>query len=277
MNSKCILTQVHVPSYDPQGSLTEENKLKLVEYSLKHLRAFNPDAYIILSGHGKQPENSKLCDYVYWEEKCRPLNQHGYVANMPAQFYFVSRGLDHAAEKGFTDVVKTRGDCIIGLPDIFTYCKQITTSEHKQFLITQQSGPERMGDCFMFGPVKQMGEIWWRGNPVWVEHDGLQNTAINFKKVMGGHNWEELVHKTCAFRDVNKLKFTCLRWNFHKMMGLPDKLQKAMLDPSYNFEPYHWGKANNWHHFDAQGVMTGEASWLWSERTYYAQVTDSGC
>jgi len=259
MNFNCIVSQVHIPDYDVQGGLTKEHKLKLVEFGIKHLRTFNPNSYIIITGHGHKPQNLELCDYYYWDEKLLPLNEHGYVIGMPAQFVYVSIGIEHALSKKFDRILKTRGDCIIGIQNITSYCNRILNNENKRLLITQQTGHERMGDCFMYGDAQLLNDIWHKNNPVH-NPDGLQNTAINFRNVVkSSDNWYKLLKQNCSFRDVDKLKFTCLRWNFHNIDKLSDEMQSQLLNPNYNFEQYHWGRSNGWHIFDANGNMTGSA------------------
>src|SRR4051812_3677905 len=114
MTSKCIVTQVHIPDYDVQGGLPAQDKAQLVELGLTHLRRFNPDAYIIVTGHGRPPANLDVCDYHDWNPVSEPLTEQGYVVGMPAQYKYVDRGLQHARHRGFRRVLKTRGDCVIG-------------------------------------------------------------------------------------------------------------------------------------------------------------------
>lgn len=271
MNSKCIISQVHVPAYDVQGGLLEADKLKLVEFGIRHLREFNPDAYIILSGHGKKPTNTHLVDYVYWEDECRPLDKHGYVLGMPAQYFFVHRGLEHARSKGFKTVLKTRGDCVVGIRDIISHCDSILTLEGKKLLITQQSGPDRMGDCFMYGDTELLYRTWFCDNLVY-SSDGLQNTAYNFRKAVGDYQsaWLDLVKSYCSFRDVVDLKFMCLRWNFFRLKQLDDETSNRILRDDFPFNDYHWGLANGAHIFN-NGVMSGSGSWLWSKKSFYGE------
>jgi hypothetical protein len=271
MSSNCIVTQVHIPDYDVQGNLTAEQKLTLVSFGLQHLREFNPDAYIILTGHGHRPKNLELCNHVEWADSCLPLNENGYVAGMPAQYKFVASGLKHALKKGFSNVLKTRGDCIIGIPNIVTHCQQILEDEQRQLLITQQTGPERLGDCFMYGDAELLYRTWHEDNRV-VNDDGLQNTAFHYREAQAALNedWYTLIRRTCAFRDVHKLKFMCLRWNFHRLQNLVLEMQQKLLDKAFPFEKFHWGVADNWHHFSATDEMTGTAtSWSWSQRDFY--------
>lgn len=264
MNSNCIVTQVHIPDYDVQGQLSKNEKLKLVNFGLTHLRKFNPNAYIILTGHGHRPDGLDNCDYVYWEDICRPLDDGGYVAGMPAQFMFISLGIEHAVEKGFTRILKTRGDCVIGIKNICDHCDAILESEKRPLLITQQTGDGLLGDCFMYGDVHILNRTWCRTNKIHSDN-GLVNTAKNFMAAVASDgDWATTVRSTCAFRNVDKLKFTCLRWNFRQLGDLND-----LLKPNFEFEKYHWGRAGDWHIFHADGSMTGIANWAWSEKEFY--------
>lgn len=248
MNTKCIITQVHIPDFDVQGKLEAQDKLKLVNFGLKHLRAFNPDSYIILSGHGSLRPDVSLCDFAYWEPKCRPLDRHGYVIGMPAQYYFVYQGLLHAKSKGYDACLKTRGDCVIGIRDVATHCDDILKSETKRLLITQQTGDKRMGDCFMYGDLDLLIKIWHGDNEV-VDPDGLINTARHFKSAVGGNNLLEDMRRHCSFRDVDELKFTCLRWNYRQLNCLDGDAQNRILKDAFPFEKWHWGKTNGWCRF----------------------------
>lgn len=275
MSSNCIITQVHVPDHDVQGVLTASCKLEIVEFGLRHLRSWNPDAYIIMTGHGHRPKNLDLCDWSYWEDECRPLNEHGYVIGMPAQYYFVHQGIKHAAERGFTRCLKTRGDCVIGIRNVVAHCDAILNDEDKPLLITQQTGNERMGDCFMFGDVNVLHGIWHEDNAVF-SPDGLQNTARHFRSYFNDFgNWESLIKKRCAFRDVDELKFTCLRWNYRYLAArkiLPDapKPFAGLLEDDFQFENWHWGRTNGWCRFDEDRNITAEPGFDWSRKRHYS-------
>ncbi len=272
MNSNCIVSQVHVPEFDVQGGLTAAQKLQIVEFGVQHLRSFNQNAYIILCGHGLRPSPQCLsnCDFVYWNDKSEELNEHGYVRGMPAQYKYVHVGLDHALEKGFKRCLKTRGDCIIGHKDICNYCDNILDTERKQLLITQQTGPERMGDCFMYGCTYSLFKTWHESNLVH-NPDGLQNTAYHYRRAndFWQGDWLTLVKRTCSFRDVDTLKFMCLRWNYFDLDGLDKTTRERIILPSYDFAKYHWGRKNGWHYFDANRNMTGTTDY-YCEKGYYA-------
>lgn len=266
MTFDCIISQVHIPDFDVQGNLTFNQKTQLVDHGLRHLRRFNTDSYIILSGHGHRPRYTEVCNFVYWEDKCRPLNEHGYVEGMPAQFPFVSKAIKQAKKEGHTYCLKTRGDCVIGIPGISDYCHKILTAENKPLLITQQTGDDRMGDCFMYGEIDLMDKIWDENNPVH-NPDGLQNTAINFRNAVDDHTtpWFDLVKKYCAFRDVDTLKFMCLRWNYHKLT----KEWNNILEVDFDYAKYHWGKANGWHAFNKDRTMRSSADYFWCASQFY--------
>lgn len=272
MNFDCIVSQVHVPAFDVQGGLNADQKLHLVEFGLRHLREFNVDSYIILSGHGLRPhkEYLEMCDHVIWNDNSEPLNEHGYVIGMPAQYKYVSRGLIHAKEKGFDNCLKTRGDCVIGIRNITGYCQNILDLENKKLLITQQTGHNRIGDCFMYGDLDMLCNIW-DGSRKMHDPDGLKNTAINFHHLYNHDEleWTEFVHKYCSFRDVDILKFMCFRWNYFKLNELNKQVCDDILNPDFDYNKYHWGRALNWHIFDEYRNMTGTSIESWSQKQYY--------
>lgn len=279
-NTDCIVTQVHIPDFDVQGGLPAVDKQHLVAFGLKHLRAFNQNAYIVLVGHGHRPAGIEVCDHVRWDDRQIPLTNDGYVVGMPAQFKYVWEGLDHVKKRGFKRCVKTRGDCLIGIPNITANCNQILDLEQRQLVITQMTGPEYLGDCFMAGNVDLLWRTWHRDNPV-KHHNGLINTAVNYQQAVHGNTaafdlaaWPELLRSTCAFRDVHKLKFVCLRWNYFKLDKLSESVQHQLLNPGHDFAKWHWGLTHNRHLFDADGNMTGVYGWLWSEKTFYQASTN---
>ncbi len=266
MRFDCIVTQVHVPPFDPQGGWADVDKVKVVEFGLKHLRAFNPGACIILTGHGLRPSREALtnCDHVLWNDASERLNAHGYVEGMPAQFKYVHDGLKLAAKLGFDRCLKTRGDCVIGIPGACLEFNEIVDAGGKRLLITQQTGPGRMGDCLMYGDLDVMCRTWHSDNPV-TSQDGLQNTAHNYRLAIGDQSpdWLAVLRRTVAFRDVVDLKFACLRWNRVADLDL-------LMNPDFDFNSIHWGLANGWHSFDEAGNMGGSAAaWTWSRRDFY--------
>jgi hypothetical protein len=276
MNFDCIVSQVHIPDYDVQGGLKADYKLAIVEFAIKHLREFNQDSYLIICGHGHKPKNLNLCNYVCWNDESEQLDEHGYVAGMPAQFKYVSRGLQHAAQKGFKRCLKTRGDCIVGIRNITHHCEDILDKEKKSLLITQQTSIGRMGDCFMYGDLQLLNRTWNEHNSV-LHADGLQNTAMHFCQAVGltpgaaydSDKWRDVLRTYCAFRDVHELKFMCLRWNFFHLDNLSPAIQEQLLNPSYDFAAYHWGRTQGWHRFLSDGRMLSSDPSMWSAKDFY--------
>ncbi len=270
MSFDCIVTQGHIADLDPQGGLTADEKLDMFNLSLRHLRENNPDAYIILSGHGQRQPDFDLVDWHYWEPACRPMHEHGYMYYMPAQFMFVDIGLEQAEKMGFDRVVKTRTDCVVQRQNIAHWCEDILQAEDRQMLLTQQTGPERIGDCFMYGNVSDMRTIWHRDNPV-THHCGLANTGNHFTKAFDrreGESWINYVRRHCSLRDVAQIPFLCLRWNYKTLLnaGEIDKVMANELDVTR----YNWGFVNNWHKFDAHlNMIYNDGNYYYTQRQFY--------
>jgi len=273
MTFDCIVSQVHIPQFDVQGGLQACDKRHLVEFGIQHLRTFNPDAYIILTGHGvvrPGDEYLKLCDYVEWDDICQPLDKYGYVVGMPAQFKYVWSGLNQAKRKGFDRCLKTRGDCLIGIPSIAAHCSAILDEEDTKLLVTQQTGDGRLGDCFMFGNTELLWKTWHKDNPVF-NSDGLQNTAYHYRRALLAEsaNWIDLIRSTCSFRDVHRLKFTCMRWNYRALQSLDDDMCEKLLDPDFDFDRYCWGRTQGWNWIDNDGNMICGHHYLWTQKEFY--------
>jgi len=291
MKNNCVVSQVHIPDFDPQGSLRWEQKRKLVDLSISHLRKYNPDCYIILIGHGREPykETIEKCDYFDWEPS-HAMDSGGTLINNPAQFTYVSKGIKHAKSAGFDYCVKTRGDSLIGRPNIVEYCHDQIVKENKDILLTQQTGDSlyKMGDCFMYGEINFLDSIWDKDNPVF-HIDGLRNTGANFIKHFSGEhppadydhnrklynnlNWQQLLKEKVCFRDIYKLKFCDFRWNYHNLEKLGwDQIYSLIMENKYNLDSILWGRTNGWHVFDEKGNLISQApvcDWSYSEKTFY--------
>ncbi len=279
MNSNnCIVSQVHIPIFDVQGDLSAVNKVALVENGIRHLRKYNKDAYIIFTGHGVRPSDSvlSLCDFVDWEDKYYSLNPNGTVKDMPAQYVCVGRGIQHALQKGYRRLLKTRGDCIIKIPNIVDYCERILQGEDKKILLTQQTGAGRIGDCFMYGDIDVLLNIWNPDKPPYY-HEGLIHTGKRYAETFGvGHTtepgmWLKIIRDTCAFRNVTTLGFVDLRWNYNNLLSkYGNNLSDIILQDKLDIDSYHWGRVNNYHVFDYVGnLIVNHNPHYCSEKTFY--------
>ena len=47
----------------------EKDKIDKVEFALKHWRKYNPNAHIVVTGHGIRPDIGKYCDHIIWPTK----------------------------------------------------------------------------------------------------------------------------------------------------------------------------------------------------------------
>jgi hypothetical protein len=278
LNKSCIVLQTHIDNYDPAGNLTLEQRRFIVDLSIKQLRWYNPNDYIIVTGHGvvEPSEDAKsYCNHFMWES-IAPQMDNGQVKGMPAQYYYVSKGIKYAKQKGFTRILKTRGDTLIGVPNILEYCEDVISKENTKMLLTQQTGWEKfkMGDCFIFGETDLMDKIWDMDNKV-MDLDGLVNTGIHFLEYFTNditiQNYVKHLKQYCSFRDLINIKFACTRWNYHTLDKIGwDIVVNQIKSKEFNFNHYHWGKANNFHQFDLNGNMIhSHLPFYYFEKSYY--------
>ena len=291
MKNNCIVSQVHIPDWDPQGNLKPEHKKHFIDLSISHMRKHNPDAYIILVGHGHEPFQSTIdqCNHFDWEVS-HPQDSGGTLINNPAQFTYVSKGIKHAKESGFDYCIKTRGDSIIGLPNIASYCQFVLEKENKPLLLTQQTGDSlyKMGDCFMYGEIDFIDSIWDKDNPVF-HIDGLRNTGANFVRHFTGEhppkdyshntvlhnnmNWQQMLREYTAFRDIYRILFADFRWNYHDLASQGwENIREQIMNNEYDLRNILWGRKNGWHIFDDSGNLVSQhpvCSWSYSEKTFY--------
>lgn len=278
LNKSCIVLQTHIDNYDPQGNLTLEQRVFIVDLSIKQIRWYNPNAYIIVTGHGviEPSEDAKShCNHFIWEN-IAPEMDNGQVKGMPAQFYYVSKGIKYAKQMGFTHILKTRGDTLIGIPNILEFCENIIKKENTKMLLTQQTGWEyfKMGDCFIFGETNLMDSIWDMNNKV-VNLDGLVNTGVHFLEYFTNditiENYLKYLKENCSFRDLITIQFSCIRWNYHILNEIGwNLIVEQIKNKTFDFNNYHWGKFNNFHQFDTNGNMIhSHLPFYYSEKTFY--------
>jgi hypothetical protein len=289
MDINCIVTQIHIPDFDPQGSLSAEDKKEILDTNIKNLRANNPAAYIILAGHGHEPLTStkQICDDIIWED-LHPIDGGGTVVGMPAQYKSVFLGIQRAQEEGFDYCVKTRGDSVLARGEIATYCDDILEEEGKKLLLTQQTGKMfyKFGDCFMYGEIDLLMSIWNKNNPPF-HADGLIHTGASFVKhftgayppqqytnapLHNGKNWNELLRHNCSFRDIGEIGFCDLRWNYNRLKNDWANTKNKIINLQYDYPEIYWGRANGWHIFDSDGRVTSHGpmcDWSYTKEEFY--------
>ena len=242
MNSKsCILlSHVFIRS-------DETYKLDLVNFSVKHCRRNNPDAYIILTGHGLVPDEAlSYCDYTYWQQEIveKDLNVgHPHLVNI---------GLNHAIENGFDYVCKSRSDGVHLIQNLLDFSH--SKLEDKKLLITQQTKfhTMHMGDLFMYGKVDFLKECW--NMKTWYPTEtGLTSLANNFLSACLEDEWVDALRNNCSFIDIYNLKWIDFRANWNALKDLKEELLENSLQ---DYENYLWGTTEGWHRFDSQGNLT---------------------
>lgn len=241
----------------------EFDKLDQIHFTLKHYRQHNPDAYIILTGHGLYPEKAqKYCDHIYWPYQ---IIENEINVGHP---YLVNAGIDHAIRMGFSHIFKCRSDGIILRDNIVEYC--ISKIQDKKILLTQQTkyDPIHAGDLFMYGDSHFMKKCWNIAS--WYPTDtGLTSFANNIIMVCGSsrNHWKECLHQNAAFVDIFNIKWIDFRANWHILQHYKDN----MLDNNMNdYLPFLWGTREGWHVFNNDGqLISSNIGNMLTERVFY--------
>lgn len=226
----------------------EEYKLDIVNYAVRHFRLHNPNTYIILTGHGLKPSNHNLVDYCYWQENIieKEINLgHPFLVNV---------GFDHALEKKFTKICKTRADGIHLIKNLVDFCEIIL--DNKKILITQQTklDDQEMGDLFLYGDLKFLKNCW--NLSTWYPTStGLKSLGNNFINQHLNKNWISNLKSSCSFIDIYNLKWIDFRANWHLLLDQKENMMGNILP---NFHEFLWGSNENWHRFDEQGNLLGK-------------------
>ena len=220
----------------------EVHKLEPLNFALKHWRYNNPDSYIILAGHGLRP-NVENCDYVHWEET---INDKDINVGHPR---LCNIAYDHATEKGFTKILKSRSDSIHLIKNIADYSD--TLLKDKQMLITQQTTIDRpqMGDLFLYGNLNFIKQCW-NINTWYPTNTGVTSLANNFMSVCEEENWHDACINNLSFVNIYNIKWICLQKNWTVVQNN----QQQVLDN--NLPDWHnhlWGSKQKWHTWDKDG------------------------
>jgi len=241
-------------------------KIDQVNFSVKHFRKHNQNSYIILTGHGLKPENAfAYCDYVYWSDSIieKEINVgHPYLVNI---------GFDHAIEKGFSHICKTRSDGIHLIDDLFLFSHE--NLKDKKILITQQTRfhEKHIGDLFMYGELNFLKKCWdidkWYPTTT-----GLSSLANNFFELCDKTDWKSALINNCSFKDIFSLRWIDFRNNWDH---LKDRTEDMIKNEMHDFEKYLWGSSEGWHVFDKTGTMIGNSHNVISEELWNHEINRS--
>lgn len=240
----------------------EQHKLDAVEFALKHWRLHNPKAYIIVTGHGLIPNIAEYCNHLYWPES---IIEKEINVGHP---HLVTVGLEHALQKGYNKILKSRADTIHSLPNIVKHCDNLINN--KKLLVTQQtniSKPE-MGDLFLYGDTDFMNKCFNQNN--WYPtKTGLKSLARNFLAHCNEDDWHSACINNLSFVDIFKIKWIDFRKNWIELKSRTDQLLQNNLVNEHN---YYWGAMEKWHVWDdlgnlvysktKMGKITTEKDWL---------------
>ena len=223
----------------------EQHKLDAVKFALQHWRAYNPEAYIIVTGHGLEPDIDGYCNHVYWPTE---IVERDINVGHP---HLVAKGLQHAIDKGFKNVLKSRSDTIHSIPNIVEHCRNLLGD--KKMLVTQQTRIDKpeMGDLFLYGDTQLMLESFDEHN--WYPtKTGIKPLAQNFMSRVGEDNWQMACKKYLAFVDIFNVKWIDFRKNWE---DLKDKQSDMMENCLANEHNYYWGAMEKWHVWDRLGNL----------------------
>lgn len=223
----------------------EQHKLDCVRFALQHWRTYNPEAYIIVTGHGVTPDIAQFCDYMYWPND---IIEKDINVGHP---HLVSKGLQHALQKGFNRVLKSRADTIHSLPNIIQHCKNLLAD--KKMLVTQQTSIDKpeMGDLFLYGDTELMAKSFDENN--WYPtKTGITSLAKNFLLHSGETDWHTACVKQMSFVDIFNIKWIDFRKNWQELKSKQADMIQNTLANEYK---YYWGAMEKWHVWDDVGNL----------------------
>ena len=225
----------------------EKEKLEAVEFAVKHWGEHNPEAFIIITGHGLRPNNlDQYCNYLIWEDKIIEKELHmGHP-------YLVSKGLEVAEKKGFRNILKSRADTIHTVRNVFDYAKSLLP-DNRKMLVTQQTSlhEQKLGDLFLYGSTALMQQMF--NIETWYPtKTGLTSLANNFFALCEEDNWRDACLNNLQLVDICRLKWIDFRSNWQE---LKHKKHEMLCNNLSNEHDYYWGVKEKWHVWDTQGNL----------------------
>tara|TARA_Y100001973_G_C5202196_1_gene338717 strand:- start:2024 stop:2785 length:762 start_codon:yes stop_codon:yes gene_type:complete len=230
--------------YGFAASWGDEWKLKVFDFCIRHFRTNNPEAYLIVTGHGLKPLQSslELVDWYYWPDRIisGEIN-YGHP-------FLVSKGIQHAIDNKIEYVCKTRLDTVNLISDLCKHCHSVLLQSGKRILNTHYNKlTYSMMDLFNYAKsidlIKLYNHDHWR--VPWIP-DGTGPVARNYiqlilnKKITFPFDplrWNEMANLDVVYKTPNDLKWIDLRKN-HTVL---DSIKKELLDNNFiKCKPYVW-------------------------------------
>ena len=224
----------------------EKDKIDKVEFALKHWRMYNPDAHIVVTGHGVKPNIEQYCDHIIWPTQ---IIQKDINVGHP---HLVSKGLAYIEQKGYEYVLKSRCDTVHNLKNIFVFAQE--KLDNKKMLVTQSTSltQQVLGDLFLFSSVDLMKSIFnvytW-----YPTKTGLTSLANKFLAQCDQSLWQDACLHNLQLIDICKVKWIDFRSNWDILKNH----QQELLDGSLaNPHKYYWGVKENWHVWNERDECT---------------------
>ena len=238
----------------------EVDKLRSVEFAVKHWSEHNPEAYIIATGHGVKPNIEGYVNHMIWPEE---IIENEINKGHP---YLVSQGLDIAEQKGFRNVLKSRCDTIHTRKNIFNFAKSLLQAD-KKMLVTQQTSlvKQELGDLFLYGPTDLMKRMF-NINTWYPTKSGLTSLANNFLAQCEEDNWRDACINNLQLVDIFKLRWIDFRSNWNVLKDYQTNLLNFTLDNEHN---YYWGVKENWHVWNLAGECIEKLPHVVTEKEWY--------
>ncbi len=238
----------------------EQDKLLAVEFALRHWREHNPEAYIIVTGHGLRPNIENFCNHMIWQKEIIEEEIH------KGHPYLVSKGLDIAEQKGFENVLKSRCDTVHTKKNMFGFAQSIL-QEDKKMLVTQQTSlvKQELGDLFLYGSTSLMKKMF-NINNWYPTKSGLNSLANNFLAQCEEDSWRDACMNNLQIVDIFKLRWIDFRSNWDTLKDHQTKLMNFTLD---NEHLYYWGVKENWHVWNLTGECTTKLKHVATEKEWY--------
>jgi len=231
------------------GSNIQQMKIDQANFSVEHFRKNNPDAYIIVTGHGIKPNKlNDYCDYVYWQDE---LIKEDIGKGHPN---LVNIGLNHAEQMGFSYIMKTRLDGVHLIRNIFDWC--LDEIGDKLYLTTQATSRTQLclHDLFNFGSVEFMKKCW-KINNEWINaSSGLLPHAKNYLNLCSEDNWQDALKNNCVIKDLFTLKWIDFRGGTN-WMELCNKKNEMLDNNLENYVKYIWGSSEGYFVWNENGDL----------------------
>lgn len=255
--SQCILLS-HVFIRDG-----EKDKVAKVEFALEHWRKFNPDAHIVVTGHGVQPDIARYCDHIIWPSQ---IIQKDINVGHP---HLVSLGLEYIEQKGFEYVLKSRCDTVHDIQNIFVFAKE--RLQDKKMIVTQSTSLSQqvLGDLFLFSSVGLMKTIFNVDN--WYPtKTGLTSLANNFLQQCEQDSWRDACLQNLKLIDICKLRWIDFRSNWATLKNHKDDMLNSTLESQHK---YYWGVKENWHVWNDRDECTHKLPHVVIEEEWHNSAT----